>query len=89
VFNLKDLSCVVAVYEHGGFARAARVLGTVQSNVSARILRLERLIGAPLFVRLHRGTAPTAKGELLYRHAVKVLREVGELETVLRSSKAA
>jgi DNA-binding transcriptional LysR family regulator len=56
-----------------------------QSNVSMRVLRLERLIGAPVFERRHRAISPTARGELLYRHALRVLSEVEDLETsVLR-----
>jgi DNA-binding transcriptional LysR family regulator len=86
---LKDLQCFVAVYESGGFGRAADVLDTVQSQVSMRMHRLEASIGAPLFERLHRGIRPTAKGELLYRHAKRVFREVGELENALKGRDAA
>lgn len=83
MFDIKDLRCFVTVYDLRGFARAARALDTVQSNVSARILKLERLIGAPLFVRRHRSIAPTEKGDLLYLHAQRVLAEMGELESVV------
>ena len=86
---LKDLQCFVAVYESGGFGRAADVLDTVQSHVSLRVARLEKTIGAPLFERLHRGIRPTAKGELLYNHSKRVLREMVELESALKSRDAA
>jgi LysR family nitrogen assimilation transcriptional regulator len=89
MLQLKDLQCFVSVYEMGGFGRAADVLDTVQSQVSMRIHRLEIAVGAPLFERLHRGIKPTAKGELLYRHAKRVLREVGELESALKGRDAA
>ena len=88
MLEVKDLRCFVAVYETGGFARAAAVLNTVQSNVSARVLRLERLIGAPLFERRHRAIAPTARGELLFRHATRVLGELEELEVAFNVRKA-
>ena len=88
MLDVKDLRCFVAVYETGGFARAAAVLNTVQSNVSARVLRLERLIGAPLFERRHRAIAHTARGELLYRHATRVLGELEELEVAVNVRKA-
>lgn len=88
MLDLKDLRCFVAVYQRQGFARAAAVLNTVQSNVSARIRRLERAIGAPLFERRHRGIEPTARGELLYRHAMRVLGELGELETAMKARQA-
>jgi DNA-binding transcriptional LysR family regulator len=89
MLQLKDLQCFVAVYESGGFGRAADVLDTVQSQVSMRMSRLEKSIGAPLFERLHRGIKATAKGDLLYRHAKRVLGEVGELETALKDRDAA
>jgi|KBSMisStandDraft_5_1062788.scaffolds.fasta_scaffold1300789_2 LysR family nitrogen assimilation transcriptional regulator len=88
MLDLRDLRCFVAVYEAGGFGRAATVLNVAQSNVSMRVLRLERLLGAPLFERLHRSIAPTARGELLYRHATRVLGEVEELESTVRVREA-
>jgi len=89
MFLLKDLQCFVAVYESGGFGRAADVLDSVQSQVSMRMSRLEKSVGAPLFERLHRGIKATAKGDLLYRHAKRVLSEVGDLETAMRGRDAA
>jgi len=71
------------VYELRSFSRAADTLDTVQSQVSARIQRLEQLTDTRLFNRLHRSVAPTEKGEVLYQHAKRVLQEVAELETVL------
>lgn len=81
--DLKDLRCFVAVYEMRGFARAAIALHTVQSNISARIRRLEQTAGARLFDRSSRGTAPTRKGEQLYTHAVRILQNLGELQSAM------
>ena len=89
MLHLKDLTCFILVYELRSFSRAADILDTVQSLVSARIHRLEEFIGAPLFLRLHRGVVPTQKGELLYQHAKRVVREVSELESAVRFHKAA
>jgi LysR family nitrogen assimilation transcriptional regulator len=88
MLDLRDLRYFVAVYEAGGFGRAAAVLKVAQSNVSMRVLRLERLIGAPVFERRHRTIIPTARGDLLYRHAIRVLSEVEELESTVRSREA-
>ena len=88
MLDLRDLRCFVAVYEAGGFGRAAAQLKIAQSNVSMRVLRLERLIGAPVFERRHRTFAPTPRGDLLYRHALRVLSEVEELESTLRAREA-
>ena len=51
--DLRDLRYFIAVYEAAGFSRASRALGTVQSNVSARIRNLEDSLGVELFRRRH------------------------------------
>jgi LysR family nitrogen assimilation transcriptional regulator len=84
MLHLRDLHCFMLVYESRSFSRAADNLDTVQSMVSTRIQRLENFVGAPLFVRLHRGVVSTEKGELLYQHAKRVLRDVADLEHALR-----
>ena len=89
MLDLKDLRCFVSVYDLKGFARAATELGTVQSNVSTRIRRLEIEIGATLFDRLHRSIRPTAKGEIMYLYATRVLAEVSELEAAMRDRQVA
>ena len=89
MLDLKDLRCFISVYELRGFARAATELGTVQSNVSARIRKLEDEIGSPLFERLHRTIRPTPKGELMYKYATRVLAEVSQLEAAMRDRQVA
>jgi len=88
VLDLKDLRCFVAVYEMGGFARAAIKLHTVQSAVSVRIRKLELVMGAPLFLRMHRAISVTAKGEKLYSHARRVFAELEELEASVKTRQA-
>jgi DNA-binding transcriptional LysR family regulator len=82
--HLSDLECFVLVYELRNFSRAADALCTAQSQVSARVQRLERLFGTRLFVRLPHGIAANAKGDLLYRQAKELLRRCAELEDALR-----
>ena len=71
--DVDDLRYFIAVYESEGFSRASQKLGTVQSNVSARIRSLEGALGVELFERRYRRVAPTASGDQLYRHARKVI----------------
>ena len=87
MLELKDLRFFVAVYEEGSFTKAASRLATVQSAVSDRIRRLERDLGAPLFLRYHRAITPTQKGKLLHDHAKRVLVQVGDLEMAIRAEK--
>ena len=49
--ELRHLQALVAVAEHGSFSSAADHLGTVQSNISAHVARLERELGTTLVDR--------------------------------------
>ena len=49
--EVRHLSSLIAIADHGSFSAAARALGTVQSNVSAHIARLEKELGASLVDR--------------------------------------
>jgi DNA-binding transcriptional LysR family regulator len=89
MFHFRDLQCFVTVYEQRSFSRAGAVLDMVQSQVSARIRRLEDFSETQLFVRLHRGIKPTDKGELLYQHAKRVLSDVAEMESAVKLRDAA
>ncbi len=71
--NISDMRFFVAAYEARGFLRAARRLGTVQSNVSTRIAGLEKRLGATLFERRYRSVEATAAGRKLYPRARRVL----------------
>lgn len=67
------LDTLVAVYEIGQFTMAADELKVSQSTVSSRIAQLERMVGAPLFVRHAKGDAtPTEAGRLLYQAAIGI-----------------
>ena len=87
--DMKDLRLFVAVYEAKGFSHACRALGTVQSNVSARIQNLERFLGVSLFERRYRGIVPTEKGKELYGHAKQLLATLDLTERCIRPSRVA
>jgi DNA-binding transcriptional LysR family regulator len=61
-----------AVARTGGMNRAAAVLNTVQSNVTARVQALEAELGCPLFERHTRGVALTAAGQRLLPYAQRL-----------------
>jgi DNA-binding transcriptional LysR family regulator len=87
--DIKDLRYFIAVYEANSFIRASAALATVQSNVSARIKRLEADLRATLFVRGRRGVTPTKKGDLLYRYAKDVLEKMDEARDKIKKLDAA
>jgi DNA-binding transcriptional LysR family regulator len=78
------LKTFAAVLRCGSVSQAASELHTVQSNVTARIKRLEEELGVRLFVRHSRGVFATAAGErpLVYSQQFSVLEE--ELRAALR-----
>jgi len=87
--EVKDLRYFIAVYETRSFLHASVALNTVQSNVSARIRKLEQFVGTTLFERHRRGALPTAKGDRFYRYAKRVVALVDEAAVTMRSKEAA
>ena len=72
--ELRHLTALRAVAEHGSFGRAARSLGYTQSAISQQIATLERVVGATLIERPG-GPKPvslTEAGRLLLRHAESI-----------------
>ncbi|HZD66529.1 MAG TPA: LysR family transcriptional regulator [Acidimicrobiales bacterium] len=75
--DLRQLTVLVAVADHGSFSAAADALSTVQSNVSAHVARLERELGCALVDR--RAGRLTEEGEAVVARARRVS---GELEAL-------
>ena len=73
-----DLKVFEAVARLGGMGRAAEALHTVQSNVTARIRRLEQELGTPLFRRHARGVEPTPAGHRLLPYALRAAQLLEE-----------
>lgn len=73
-----DLKVFEAVARAGGIGRAAQELHTVQSNVTARIRRLEEELGVALFDRHSRGVSLTSAGQRLLPYATQAERLLAE-----------
>jgi LysR family transcriptional regulator, cell division regulator len=78
-----DLAVFAAVAGAGTITRAAEGLHTVQSNVTARLRRLEQELGVALFHRHARGVSLTSAGEQLLPYAVQVGRLIEEAKRVV------
>lgn len=89
--DLNDLAVFARVVESGGFAGAARELGSPTSTVSRTIGRLEARMGARLFHRTTRSMRPTTEGRELYASvgpAVTTLRQAARpIEPATRKPK--
>ena len=79
--DLRQISTLVAIADHGSFSAAARALYTVQSNVSAHIARLERELGVTLIDRA--SGQVTDEGALVIERARRILREVDDISADL------
>jgi len=84
--DLKQLEALVGIADHGSFSAAASALGTVQSNISGRIARLESELDATLVDRA-RGEL-TLDGELVAARARRLLSELESLVTDVLSAHA-
>ncbi len=74
MFDTDLLKTFVAVADSGGFTRAANILHSTQSTISAQIQRLESEAGRPLFSRSTRRIRLTSAGETLLGYARTILR---------------
>lgn len=72
--------------ELGTLTRAAEHLGIAQPSLSQQVMDLEAHFKAKLLVRTKRGVTPTPAGELLYRHAHIILRQLEQATTELRAA---
>lgn len=75
--DLRQISSLIAIADHGSFSAAARALYTVQSNVSAHIARLERELGVTLVDRT--SGQITEEGALVIERGRRILREFDEI----------
>lgn len=71
--ELSALKVFVAVAETGGVSTAAQQLNCVQSNVTARIKKIEEELGLSLFLRKSRGMELSSQGRVLLDYAYKIL----------------
>lgn len=75
--DVRQLSALVAIADHGTFSAAARALYTVQSNVSSHIARLEKELAVTLVDRAQGGL--TDDGVRVVERARRVLREMDDI----------
>ena len=72
--EIRQLEALIGIADRGSFSSAAETLGTVQSNISNRIARLEGELGTEL---VNRATgALTESGEIVADRARRVLGEL-------------
>ena len=81
---MAELQALLAFSEtakRGGFAAAARELGSAPSTLAKAVARLESSLGLRLFHRTTRQVKLTADGERLFQRCQRVLAELDELQS--------
>lgn len=76
--ELSDLKLFQAIAEEGSISGAAERLDYVQSNVTARLRRLEDELGVLLFHRRPKGVQLTEKGALFRKYVDSILQMADE-----------
>lgn len=83
--DLTDLHVFRAVVESGGITAAAGRLHRVQSNVTARIQKLEEDLGTPLFTRAGKRLQITPAGRTLLDYAQRLLALAEEARAAVQT----
>lgn len=81
--DLRQLTTLIAIADHGSFSAAARSLFTVQSNVSGHIARLERELGVMLVDRTT--GRMTEHGARVLERARRIMHELEDIVSDIRS----
>lgn len=83
--EFKDLEIFQMVAKKGTVTEAAKELSYVQSNITARIKKLEIELNTPLFNRHNRGMTLTPEGKKLLVYCEKILSLTNEMKKVVQS----
>jgi len=83
MIDTRHLMTFRAIARSGSFTHAANELGCVQSNVTARIRKLEERLGVSLFERDGRATKLTKAGTRLETYAEQIVSLIEEAESVV------
>lgn len=76
--DLQDVTAFLAVVDTGSFTAAAERLGLAKSNVSRRVARLEKQLGARLLERTTRRQRLTEVGESYHAHVTGAVEQLAE-----------
>jgi LysR family transcriptional regulator, nitrogen assimilation regulatory protein len=82
--EIRQLEYFLAVVDHGGVTRAARVLHISQPSLSQAIRSLERELRVSLFHRVGRGLVLSPTGEALVGPARHAIRSVAQASDLMR-----
>ncbi len=79
MLDVAKLRQIVAIRQHGSFAKAAGALGIAQPSLSKSIARLEDQLKVKIFARSPAGSELTPVGALIAERGARVIAETEEL----------
>lgn len=85
--DLHTLKIFQTVAKRGSISQAARELQYAQSNITMKIQQLESDLQTTLFYRHNRGTALTAKGNMLLSYTEKIFDLIEETKSVMNDDQ--
>lgn len=83
-FDLIDLRLFVMVAQSNSFTKGAEKVFLSVAAASLRIKGLEERLGTQLFYRNKAGVFPTPAGEVLLKHALRVLDDIEQLQNQIQ-----
>jgi DNA-binding transcriptional LysR family regulator len=86
--SLEQWRALVAVVDHGSYAKAAEALHKTQSSVTYAVQKLQSSLGVEAFTIEGRKSRLTPTGDLLYRRARTLLDEAAGVEKAAGSMSA-
>ena len=86
--SLEQWRALIAVVDAGGYAQAAEALHKSQSAVTYAVQKIESQLGVQAFEIQGRKAVLTATGKMLYRRALALVGEAGDLEQMARKLSA-
>lgn len=84
--NLADLYWLVHVVQAGSFSAAAQRTGVAKSNLSRRIIQLEKRMEVQLLIRKPRALHLTPTGSRIYHHALTMLQAAEAAEEIAKEA---
>lgn len=86
--SLDQWRALIAVVDSGGYAQAADTLHKSQSAVTYAVQKIESQLGVKAFELQGRKAALTPTGHMLYRRALALVNEAGDLERAAHRASA-
>ena len=85
--TLQQFRYIIALAQHGSFAKAAEICGITQPTLSKMVSNLEEELDVRLFDRSGRRVTPTALGLRIVRQAQKAVMEAERIAQLVAETR--